>query len=430
MQEALGRHIIAEFYDCPSNALNQVIAIEKAMVDSAEKAGATIINSTFHHFAPFGVSGVVVIQESHLAIHTWPEYGFAAVDLFTCGNTVSPWTALEVLKKALGAGHISAVEMRRGQPEMLQKRIAHQENSQSALSEKKLAHARKVTKDLWFTERAGEIALSVKHEGELLFQEESPWQKVEVLQTAPMGRMLVLDGVIAATSLDAFVINEVMVHPALLSHPKPEQVLIVGGGDGGTAQEALKHPQVKKIMVIEQDELVTKAAQQWLATLGSVKAMQDSRLFMRFADAHEELKKLPAHQTDILIVDAYNPVDMEDAQWHNDFYQSVKRVLKTNGLAVFQLGSPWLNQAKYQQHYRVICQSFGADKVQICQASVPSYPTGLWTFAFVNQTKENLLAVDIKRQEQLCRSYELQYYNEDIHAQLWTLPNFLRKLCM
>ena len=88
---ALGRHILVEFFGCEPQVMNDVAKIETAMVDAAAKAGATVINSTFHHFSPYGVSGVVVIQESHLAIHTWPEYGYAAVDLFTCGDSVDPW---------------------------------------------------------------------------------------------------------------------------------------------------------------------------------------------------------------------------------------------------------------------------------------------------------------------------------------------------
>ena len=90
MNNALGRHILVEFFGCNSEILNDVIVIEKSMVDAAKEAQATIINSTFHHFSPYGVSGVVVIQESHLAIHAWPEYQYAAVDIFTCGDEVNP----------------------------------------------------------------------------------------------------------------------------------------------------------------------------------------------------------------------------------------------------------------------------------------------------------------------------------------------------
>src|SRR5690349_11184558 len=113
--EALGRHILVECYNCSPDLMNDVVHIEKSMVEAAETAGATVINSTFHHFSPFGVSGVVVIQESHLAIHTWPEFGYAAVDVFTCGEAVNPWVSYNFLKEAFKAKNHSAVEMMRGQ---------------------------------------------------------------------------------------------------------------------------------------------------------------------------------------------------------------------------------------------------------------------------------------------------------------------------
>ena len=113
--EALGRHILAEFFQCDSEILNDTAKIEKLMCDAAEKCGATIVESVFHTFSPFGVSGVVVIQESHLAIHTWPEYGYAAVDVFTCGDTVDPWVAAEYLKESLASKEVTTVELTRGE---------------------------------------------------------------------------------------------------------------------------------------------------------------------------------------------------------------------------------------------------------------------------------------------------------------------------
>ncbi len=83
-EEALGRHILAEFFDCDAEALNDLALLEKSMVEAASEAGATVITSTFHPFSPVGISGVVLIKESHLAIHTWPENAYAAVDFFTC----------------------------------------------------------------------------------------------------------------------------------------------------------------------------------------------------------------------------------------------------------------------------------------------------------------------------------------------------------
>lgn len=119
----LGRQVIAEFYDCPAELMADHALIERVMNDAARACGATIVNSVFHHFNPYGVSGAVIIAESHLAIHTWPEYGYAAVDVFTCGETVDPADAVDYLEGALQAGHISVIEMNRGNTRMLK---AHQ----------------------------------------------------------------------------------------------------------------------------------------------------------------------------------------------------------------------------------------------------------------------------------------------------------------
>lgn len=111
---SLGRHLLVEYYDCDVEILDSVEEIRDAMVKAAELSGATVINDTFHHFNPFGVSGVVVIAESHLAIHTWPEHKFAAVDLFTCGDEVDPWIGFNYLKEILKSKYFTVMEMRRG----------------------------------------------------------------------------------------------------------------------------------------------------------------------------------------------------------------------------------------------------------------------------------------------------------------------------
>ena len=110
----LGYHIILEMYDCDIDILKSRDKIEEFMLFAAKKSGATIIQSAFHQFNPFGVSGVVIIAESHLAIHTYPEFGYAAVDIFTCGETVDIFTATQYLKEKLGAQIIKRFELKRG----------------------------------------------------------------------------------------------------------------------------------------------------------------------------------------------------------------------------------------------------------------------------------------------------------------------------
>ncbi|MCL8266680.1 MULTISPECIES: adenosylmethionine decarboxylase [Leptospira] len=111
---ALGKHVIAEFYDCDYEIINNHELVEDIMLKSVDLSGATTIKSVFHRFSPYGVSGVVVVSESHFAIHTWPEYGYCAVDVFTCGDLIDNQAALDYLKEKLGSKNISVVEMKRG----------------------------------------------------------------------------------------------------------------------------------------------------------------------------------------------------------------------------------------------------------------------------------------------------------------------------
>ncbi len=112
--QALGRQILVEFYDCDKDILNDVVAIRDAMMEGTRRSGATIVTDTFHAFSPHGVSGVVVIAESHVTIHTWPEYGYAAVDVFTCGETINPWVIQKHLEDAFDSKKVSSMEMKRG----------------------------------------------------------------------------------------------------------------------------------------------------------------------------------------------------------------------------------------------------------------------------------------------------------------------------
>jgi len=111
---ALGRHVLAEVYGCNRSILNDVEKVQRIMVEAALKAGAEIREVAFHKFSPHGVSGVVVISESHLAVHTWPEYGYAAVDVFTCGERVDPWVAATAIVREFQASRYTATETMRG----------------------------------------------------------------------------------------------------------------------------------------------------------------------------------------------------------------------------------------------------------------------------------------------------------------------------
>ena len=111
---ALGRHLLLEMFDCDPDAINNLEAVKGALVEAAKRAQATIVDVVFHEFNPFGISGVVVIAESHLSIHTWPEYRYAAVDIFSCGDVLQPEVAANYLVEQFAAERTSIVEMQRG----------------------------------------------------------------------------------------------------------------------------------------------------------------------------------------------------------------------------------------------------------------------------------------------------------------------------
>src|SRR5207253_3582885 len=111
---ALGRHLLLEMFDCDPDAINSLEAVKGALIEAAKRAQATIVDVVFHEFNPFGISGVVVIAESHLSIHTWPEYRYAAVDIFSCGDVLKPEVAASYLVEQFAAERASVVEMQRG----------------------------------------------------------------------------------------------------------------------------------------------------------------------------------------------------------------------------------------------------------------------------------------------------------------------------
>ena len=114
MKKGLGYHLLLELHGCPAAVLSDSLEVENAFLDAAKVSGANIVKTVFHHFNPHGVSGIIVIAESHFAVHTWPEYGYVAVDLFSCSNKIDLDKAVESLKKYFIPQNMSVVGFERG----------------------------------------------------------------------------------------------------------------------------------------------------------------------------------------------------------------------------------------------------------------------------------------------------------------------------
>jgi spermidine synthase len=427
---ALGRHIIVEFYNCTPEKINDVVHIEKSMVGSAEEAGATVINSTFHHFSPYGVSGVVVIQESHLAIHTWPEYGYASVDLYTCGDTVDPWVSHRYLKQALGAGHSSALEMSRGEMQLLKAKdldlnILRDQRTQNL--KKHPEHEDVIrTRDVWFTERDEHVALSLKHAGDKLYDKTSPYQRVEVYSTFAYGNMLTLDGMVMCTENDEYVYHEMVAHVPMFSLKQPKKALIIGGGDGGTARELLRHNSLDEVVMVEIDDKVVEACKQFLP--GVAVELDNPRLNLKIADGINYVKESPDETFDLVVVDSTDPVGPSEGLFTESFYKQVHRILTPNGVMVTQSESPRFNTKVFQEVYNLYDNIYGASQVFCYLAHIPTYPTGMWSFSFCSKGNTSPHEVDLDAVARFSKEQKLQYYNEGIHCSAFALPNFVKEL--
>jgi len=419
---SLGRHIIAELYECDSELINDVSLVERAMLDAADKAGATVINSTFHHFSPFGVSGVIVIQESHFSIHCWPEYGYASIDIYTCGETVNPWIAYDSLKQSFSAAHGSTMELNRGQSNLIgayTKNIKIQTNS--------LKPSVQHTRNLWFTEKNEDMALSLRHRGERLFMDQSKYQKIEIFDTVAFGKILVLDGKIVCAERDEYVYHEMIAHVPVFTHSDPKNILVIGGGDGGTVRELVKHPNIENITLVEIDQKVIDASTMYLPEVSC--ALYHSKVTLKIEDGVSYVQHQKGELYDIVIVDSDEPHGPGEGLYTTDFYNNVYRILKTRGILITQSESPRYNVEVFQNLYAKYQKIFGKIHVYCYLMYLPSFPSGMWSFSYSTKGDSGPgLKIEKSAIDVFCQKHKLQYYSFEVHKASFILPPFVKEL--
>ncbi len=421
---ALGRHILVEFFGCKPEIMNDAAIIEEGMVKAAEEAEATVINSTFHHFSPYGVSGVVVIQESHLAIHTWPEYSYAAVDLFTCGDQVDPWVSFNYLEKVFKASNYSALETKRGSLNLLEKVDFDLKTMREQA--KKHINPPKYNRNVWFTDKDDNQALSLRHSGELLFNRKSDLQRVRVINTYAYGKALTIDNMIMCTEKDEAHYHEMITHPAMITHGNIKNVLVIGGGDGGTVRETLKHETVEKITMVEIDKNVVDASREHLPKLSE--ALNHPKLDLKIEDGIRFVEHAKENSYDLIIVDGSDPVGPAEGLFTQSFYTHCKKALKENGMLVTQSESPLFNGQAFIELNRCLKDTFGKEKVKTLLFSIPTYPTGTWSIQIACKGNHNPLKADVNKVLEFQQKNLLQYYNSEIHFACFALPNYVKKM--
>ncbi|MBE3597049.1 MAG: polyamine aminopropyltransferase [Hydrogenibacillus sp.] len=272
--------------------------------------------------------------------------------------------------------------------------------------------------ELWFTEKQTEhfgITARIKR---TLHSEKTPYQALDVLETEAFGTMLVLDGMVMTTDRDEFVYHEMITHPAIVTHPRPERVLIVGGGDGGAVREALKHAAVRDVVLVEIDGAVVDAAKRYLPKIAE--KLDDPRVHVLIADGFEHIARARAAY-DVIIVDSTEPVGPAERLFERSFYEGIARALKDDGLFVAQTDNPWFKAELVQKTYRAIAETFPI--ARLYTANIPTYPSGLWTFTLGSKRHDPL---DVT--PECVPDLDTRYYTPRLHRSAFVLPRFIEAL--
>ncbi|MCL4113207.1 UNVERIFIED_CONTAM: hypothetical protein GTU68_002857 [Idotea baltica] len=312
------------------------------------------------------------------------------------------------MKAAFEAKNGSAIEAKRGQVNLLEKRDWNPVKSNTE------TQTPKNSRNIWYTERDENTAFSLRHKGDLLFKAQSKFQKIEVYDTFAFGRLLTLDGMIMCTEKDEFGYHEMISHIPTLSHGKMKRALVIGGGDGGTIRELLKHDTFDEVVMVEIDEMVINASRDFLPSLS--KSLDHPKLKLLVEDGIKYVENCADESFDLIIVDSTDPVGPAEGLFSVDFYQHVHRALTPNGISVSQCESPYYNAHVNEQLFSCFRSIFGTQNVWKYLAFIPTYPTGMWSFSF--SSKGGIKPTNFR--------HDLQYYNADIHTAAFALPSFCK----
>lgn len=250
-----------------------------------------------------------------------------------------------------------------------------------------------------------------------LHQEQTPFQQLAVLETVELGRVLVLDGNIQVTELDEFIYHEMITHVPLFTHPHPREVLVIGGGDGGTVREVLKHPQTR-VDLVEIDERVIVASKQYLPQMGS--ALDDPRATVIIADGIKYVEQCQK-QYDLVIIDSSDPIGPAVGLFREEFYRSVHRVLRDDGIMVAQTESPIFNRDLLAEINRTLRKIFPLVRVYL--TSMPTYIAGPWSFTMASKKYDP--AGEIRRED---RGFNNRCYTPEVHRASLVLPPYVKSI--
>lgn len=413
-----GLHLTADLFNCACSPelLSDRGALQETCIRLVKQAGLTVVGDDFHQFSDIagdasGVTGLVLLAESHLAVHTWPELKAVTLDVYVCNfrqNNTSKAQALTDSLVALFAplrSHRNSLV--RGVPDSPDSPDEHQ------------------LKLEWLTP-------DIVHgfaRGRPLETIQTEFQRLEWHDTRSLGRTLSLDGAFMLSERDEFIYHECMVHVPALAHAAPRSAFVMGGGDGCTARELLKYTSIERIVIAELDPAVVASCRQHLAIVNQG-ALDDSRVKIVIGDAMQTLTD-QSESFDLIVMDLTDPGDGEDSPANTLYskasFKLIRSRLSPGGLMTAHIGSPFYHPERFSKTLADLRSVFS--QVAAYKAFMPIYGAE-WGMACASNRTDPRALSEAEISERLTERAiaDLRFYTPRVHASLFAWPAYAEKL--
>jgi spermidine synthase len=394
-----GLHLIGDLNGCRCDAsfLLDAPKMRELCSQICRDAGLTVLDARFHQFDDAGFTGLVLLAESHVAIHTWPEKKGLTLDVYVCNfmddNSDKARRVFDAIVATYQPDEVARQEIERGQHVLLEP----------------------------LNDSTGFYIKADRKLGEW----KTPFQQLQIYDTPQYGKLFRLDGFNMTSERDEFVYHENLIHPAATAHAAPKKVLIIGGGDGGSSEEVLKHPSVEQVTMVEIDADVIRVAKEHFNAVHNG-VFDNPKLRVLVEDGLQFVRETD-EKFDLIVLDLNDPMGPAEALYSTEFFQQCRQILAPGGALTLHIGSPIARPDRVSEISARLGSVFRI--VRPYTMFVPLYGS-MWAMAVASDKLDpkSFTADEIDRRIEHRKLIELGYYNGETHEGVFALPNFMRDM--